>query len=239
MHISSVQIHHDRFPVCDSYPFNLKILQQTEQIELTSPVTLFTGENGTGKSTFLSAICRRCGIHIWEGVELARVETSRHERNLHTAISVEWVDDIVPGSYFGSNTFNHFARVLDQWAATDPGQLDYFGGKSLLSQSHGQSLLAYFRSRYEKRGLYFLDEPETALSPASQIELLRLLREMAGRGHAQFLIATHSPILLACPGATIYSFDHIPLSPVNYEQIPHVTTYRDFLNDPGRFLNDI
>jgi len=125
---------------------------------------------------------------------------------------------------------------LEEWATTDPGQLELFGGKSLVTQSHGQSLMSFFRSRYKLEGLYLLDEPETALSPSSQLELLQLLSKNAKAGHAQFIVATHSPILLACEEATIYSFDKMPVSTVKYEDTEHFRVYRDFLNHRGKYL---
>ena len=142
----------------------------------------------------------------------------------------------MPGSFFGSSVFQDFARTLDAWAAADPGQLEYFGGKSLLTQSHGQSIMSFFRARYGIKGLYLMDEPETALSPKTQIGLLRLLTQIAHAGHAQFVIATHSPILLACPGATIYSFDRVPIQPVSYEETEHYQMYRDFMSDYRRYI---
>jgi len=143
----------------------------------------------------------------------------------------------VPGSFFGAGGFRTFAALLDEWASNDPGQLDYFGGHSLMTLSHGQSLMAFFRSRYRLRGLYLLDEPEAALSPATQVELLRLIAREGQAGHAQFIIATHSPILMACPGAELLSFDGAPAVPVRYEETAHVRVYREFLADPARFLS--
>ena len=127
-------------------------------------------------------------------------------------LTVEWTDGKVPGSFFGSDIFHHFRQILDEWAAADPGQLDYFGGSSLMTQSHGESLMSFFRSRYRIKGLYLLDEPETALSPKSQLGLLEVMREAGEGGHAQFVIATHSPIAPGSPRAVIYNFDRIPLA---------------------------
>lgn len=206
------------------------------EIRFRSPVTFFVGENGTGKSTLLEAIARKCGIHIWEGMERTRYEKNPYEKALHYATSVAWTDGAVPGSFFASQIFRNFAQLLDEWAALDPGLLDYFGGKSLISQSHGQSLLAFFRSRYRLRGLYLVDEPETALSPRSQLELLRLLGEATQADGAQFVIATHSPILTACPGAEIYSFDSVPAERVEYEATEHYRIYESFMRDRGPYL---
>ena len=151
------------------------------------------------------------------------------------SFELEWVDGPIPGSFFSSEIFKNFAQNLDEWAATDPGQLKYFGGKSLLVQSHGQSLMSYFRSRYGIKGLYILDEPETALSPKSQLELLEILVKNSRSGHAQFIVATHSPILLACPGSTIYSFDHAPVRSIDYEDTDYYRIYKDFMNDPAKY----
>ena len=117
-----------------------------------------------------------------------------------------------------------------------PGLIEYLGGKSLMSQSHGQSLMAFFTSRFKIKGIYFLDEPETALSPKSQVELLNLLVDMGRSGHAQFIIASHSPILLACPGAEILSFDESPVKKIDYEDTVHFRIYKEFMADPKKFL---
>jgi predicted ATPase len=229
--LKSVRFHPDLYPTREHYPFSLDIFRETAGLEFTTPVTFFVGENGTGKSTLLEAIARRAGIHIWREGERTRCVVNIYEDKFYRGISIEWVDDIVPGSFFGSSVFQDFARLLDEWAAADPGQLDYFGGRSLLTQSHGQSIMSFFKARYAIKGLYLLDEPETALSPKTQIALLDLLTKLSQAGHAQFLIATHSPILLACPGATIYSFDESPIAPVPYEQTDHYRVYRDFMRD--------
>jgi predicted ATPase len=194
------------------------------------------GENGTGKSTLLQAIARKSRIHIWHDTERTRFESNPYEEALHRTIALEWADAVVPGSFFSSDIFRYFSQYLDEWAAAGPGILDYFGGKSLQAQSHGQSLMSFFKARYRIKGLYLLDEPETALSPESQIALLRLLRDTAEKGHAQFLIASHSPILLACPGAEILSFDHVPIRKISYEETAHFRVYRDFMLNREKFL---
>jgi len=127
--------------------------------------------------------------------------------------------------------FQDYVDLVDEWAVADPGFLNYFGGKSLATQSHGQSLMSYFTNRYKIRGLYFLDEPETALSPKTQIRLLKVLSDMSSAGHAQFIIATHSPILMSCPGAAIFSFDFSPLKKMEFRQTDHYRIYRDFMKN--------
>jgi len=234
MHLRSVALFPEQYPTREHFPFNLEIFHRTTRVDFVTPITFFVGENGAGKSTLLQAIANRCGIHIWREVERKRFKRNPYEKKLPHYTAVEWCDGAVPGSFFGSDIFRTFAESLDEWAANDPGLIEYFGGKSLVTQSHGQSLMSFFRSRYCIRGLYLLDEPETALSPKTQLELLALLGEMAGGGHAQFIIATHSPILLSCPGATILSFDHAPVKPIPYEESEHYRVYRDFFERRGR-----
>lgn len=231
IHLKSVTLHHDLYPTLDHYPFNLEIYQKTDSLTFEKPVTCFAGENGTGKSTLLEAITRRCGIHIWGEINRERYRPNPYEAMLVNAISADWADGPVPGSFFASQTFRNFTKLLDEWAASDPGQLGYFGGKSLVAQSHGQSLMSYFKSRYTKRGLYFLDEPETALSPKTQIELVDLITEQSRAGHAQFVIATHSPILLSIEDADIYNFNDVPISRINYTDTEHYQVYRDFFTN--------
>jgi predicted ATPase len=234
-----VNLHPEKFPTTEHYPFNLNIFYETKSILFDSPVTFFVGENGTGKSTLLEAITHKCGIYIWGRIERKRLKVNLYEQRLYEAIDVEWTDGPVHGSFFASQVFRNFAQILDEWAAADPGSLEYFGGKSLLTQSHGQSLMSFFKARYKIKGIYFMDEPETALSPKSQLDLLALLKDMGQAGHAQFIIATHSPILLACPGAKIYSFDHVPVKQVDYEETELYRIYKGFMEDRNKYLDAI
>jgi predicted ATPase len=236
VHLKNVTFHPESYPTEEWYPFNLSLFHQPQTIPFSTPVTLFAGENGTGKSTLLEALAHICGIHIWREAARSRFTVNPHEESFHRYLTIEWTAERVPGSFFSSGIFNHFARILDEWAAADPGQLKYFGGSSLITQSHGQSLMSYFKSRYRIKGLYLLDEPETALSPGSQLELLKILTNTSGANHAQFIIATHSPLLLACPGAVIYSFDSERITPVRYEDTAHYTIYRSFMEDRSRYV---
>jgi predicted ATPase len=239
MHLKRVRILPQKFPVHDRYPFNLDIFSRPLTVDVQGPVTFFVGENGTGKSTLLQAISHRCNIYIWRGQRRARFQYNPHEEQFYRAVEVEWTGEPVTGSFFASEIFNNFAQILDEWAAMDPGLLKYFGGESLMVQSHGQSLMSFFKSRFKIKGLYLLDEPETALSPGSLIDLLKLIKQTSQAGHAQFIVATHSPILLACPGATIYRFSPSALEPVAYEETEHFRIYKSFMLDPEKYLQKI
>lgn len=236
MHITGLTLHPERYPDTTVYPFKLPVLRGTGHLALTSGITFFVGENGSGKSTLLRALSRRCSIHIWAETGLNRVDRNPYQDGLHRHLDVHWTAGEKPGAFFSAETYDHMTRMIDEWASHDPGLLEYFGGRSLQSLSHGESFMAFFSSRYVREGVYLLDEPETALSPHRQIRFVKLLRQMAADGHAQFVIATHSPILLACPGATIYSFDGPAVSPIAYEDTEYFRIYREFLNDRDRFL---
>ena len=231
MHLTSATINHDRFPTRDAYPFDLDILQQSGTLCFPSPVTIFTGENGTGKSTLLKAICQRCNIHIWEGRYRPSHTVNQYANRLNIALDIQWNDGPVSGSFFSPELFRNFRQLVDEWAGSNPGLLDYFGGESLVSQSHGQSCMAYFASIYKVKGLHFLDEPETALSPTTQLALRKLIEEMSVKGHAQFIMATHSPLLMSCSRATLYSFDGQAIEPTTYKATRHYQVYETFFRE--------
>jgi len=230
MFLKMATIDQNRFPTRDAYPFNLEIFQQTRSLEFNTPVTIFSGENGTGKSTLLSALCRKCDIYIWEGAIRPRYNNSPYEKMLHHALDIEWCNGSVPGSFFSPELFRHFSQLVDEWAGASPGLIDYFGGKSFMTQSHGQSCLSYFKSRFKIKGIHFLDEPEAALSPTSQLEFLRVMSEMSESGIAQFIVSTHSPIIMSCSQAVIYNFNNSSIDQISYKDTPHYRVYKDFFN---------
>ncbi|MDA3895426.1 MAG: AAA family ATPase [Desulfobacteraceae bacterium] len=228
MHINKISINQNRFPTNTAYPFNLPIFQNTKALDLTMPVTFFIGENGAGKSTLLKSICSKCRIHIWEGVPRVRYELNQFENKLPNALDIQWVNGSVPGSFFSPELFRNFSQLLDEWAVNSPGILEYFGGESLMTKSHGQSTMAYFKSMYQKKGLYFLDEPEAALSPKTQLDLLGLLNDISAKGDAQFIISTHSPIIMSCQEAEIFSFDNHLIERIAFKETPHYKVYKEF-----------
>ncbi len=231
LHISSVNLHPEQYPTAKHYPFSLPIFNHSKELQFETSITFFIGENGTGKSTLLEAIALAANIHIWNRNDGISLEGNPYEKQLHRYLSIEWTKRGINGSYFGSEIFNDFRKIVDGWATSDPGQLKYFGGKSLVAQSHGQSMMAYFESRYKIEGIYFLDEPETALSPKNQLKLLDILQSYSQDGHAQFFIATHSPILLGSEGAKIFSFDQNPISSIDYKDTDYYKLYKQFLSE--------
>ncbi len=156
LHLKEVKLLSEQYPTKEYYPFNIDVLQQTRDIQFPSAVTFFIGENGSGKTTLLEALARRCNIHIWGGADFTRSAPNPYEEMLFLNLQVEWTDGSIPGSFFSSQIFRNFAQLVEIWEADNPGQIDYFGGKSLVAQSHGQSIMSYFRSRYKIKGLYEL-----------------------------------------------------------------------------------
>lgn len=228
VHLLAINLDHARFPTREVYPFNLRVVQETATVPLDVPVTFFVGENGSGKSTFLRAIAHRCGIHIWENAGRTRARPNPFAERLYEFVDLRWRNGAMPGSFFAAEIFRNFAELFDMWAASDPGILAYLGGEPLTDKSHGQCNMAFFENRFRVPGLYLLDEPESALSPRRQTELLRILSEATARGSAQFVVATHSPILLSLPGSRILSFDTIPVAQIAYRDTDSFRLHEQF-----------
>jgi predicted ATPase len=253
----------------DAFPFTVPAIRTLAALPLERPVTFFVGENGSGKSTLLEGIAAAARLPAIGSADVPRDETLEAQRRLGKALRLSWNTKATRGFFLRAEDFFGFTKrlareraellmemkdVTSQYRAQDRSKyaeglaqgplasslaaMERRYGADLDANSHGQSFLKLFQSRFVPGGLYLLDEPEAPLSPQSQLALLAMIGDMVGQD-AQFIIATHSPILLAFPDAQIYSFDTTPIQVVAYEQLDHVRITRDFLNAPQRYLNQI
>jgi predicted ATPase len=236
MYLLQVRIHSDRFPTRRYYPFNIPTIGETQELVFRKPVAFFLGENGSGKSTVLDAIARRCNIHIWDKPRRHLAHNNPFETKLQNYVATTWANGTVPGSIFRAETFRDLADFVDDVALCDPGRLQYHGGHILNTLSHGEGILSYFRGRFQTKGLYLLDEPEAALSPANQIRFLNLLQRLEAEEQTQFIIATHSPILLGYPQAQIFCFEAPRIREVAYEDTEHYQIYKRFFTNRSAFF---
>jgi predicted ATPase len=250
---------HDR-----TFPFSVPAIRRLARLEFPRPVTLLVGQNGSGKSTLLEALAVGAALPAVGAAESTADDTLAAQRRLASALRLSWNRRTRTGFFLRAEDFFGFQkRVRAQQQAlqerirevdaTYQGRSDYARalakgpaaselrdierryGADPDGRSHGEAFLDLLSGRLVPGGLYLLDEPEAALSPQSQLALLAMLMDMARRD-AQFVIATHSPMLLACPDAAIYSFDQAPPARVAYQDLEHVTLTREFLNEPARFL---
>jgi len=217
----------------DQHPFNVRAFRNGLHLRFDARVTFFVGENGSGKSTLLEAIATSCGFPIAGGSRDHRFQPEDTRTELGKALRLSWLPKVTDGFFLRAESFFNFATYLDEVST-----LRAYGGKSLHAQSHGESFMALFVNRFEQ-GIYLLDEPEAALSPARQLSFLRVIYELEKPRHAQFLISTHSPMLLAYPGATIYSLDGDRVEEVKYQDTEHYLITRDFLACPERYLKHL
>jgi len=237
MYLKSLRIIRDTFPTTDAYPFNISVLQRTQRVDFSAPITFLCGANGTGKSAFLDAIARRSGFLPWGGSKIHRAHGNPYETQLSNHIVLDLNPRRPYGFHFRAEAFFNFASSLDDILLEDPRRERYYGGRSLNVLSHGESFLAFFRGySFQLDGLYLLDEPEAALAPDNQLEFLRVVLDGIRQGKKQYIIATHSPILLGCPDSQILSFDAPFIQQIDYRQTPSFLFYRKFLDNPSRFF---
>lgn len=210
------------------------------ELHFRRPVTFFIGENGMGKSTLVEAIAVASGLNPEGGSRSFQFSTRDSHSVLYRALRLEKNPLTPRDAYFlRAESFYNVATNIEQ---LDDNPLDdspliigAYGGRSLHEQSHGESFLALAQNRLRSGGLYFLDEPEAALSPTGQMALLARIYRLAGQG-AQFVIATHSPLLIACPGADVYELGEAGPRLTPYDQTAHYQIFRHFLNKPEDML---
>lgn len=224
--------------ILDKYPFNIPSLRSVDKIDTEYNVVFFLGENGSGKSTLLESLANKCGFATVGGSRNQTLLDNRGNFELSKIMKLSWLPKVNNGFFLRSESFFNFANYLDELAEDDNPYVVYrpYGGKSLHHQSHGESFMSLFNNRFNRKGIYILDEPEAALSPQSQLGFLRMIWELEMRGNSQFIIATHSPILLAYPKSKIYNLNDGEIKEVQYKDTEHYTLTKDFLNDPERYL---
>jgi predicted ATPase len=223
-----------------TYPFDLPILRGGElEIAFERPVTILVGENGTGKSTLLEAIADQCGFNLRGGNRNHRYGgdgPGREAAALARALRLAWLPRMTTGFFLRAETFFDLASHLDALGSWNADALEAFAGKAPHELSHGEAFLAFFGSRLGRRGIYIMDEPEAALSPSRQLAFLALLKEAEATRQAQILIATHSPILMAYPGAQLLEIASGAVRAGDYRETSHFRLMRRFLADPERYL---
>lgn len=212
------------------HPFTIALLERDLRFDLTTPVTFLVGENGSGKSSLLEGLAWKLGFNAQGGNRDNSYAEGVDGHALGQALKLSWRQRVTEGFFLRAETFFNFATYLEEVGSTFLA----YGGKSFHEQSHGEAFLALFENRIED-GVYLLDEPEAALSPGRQLTFLSILHQLASMKVAQFIIATHSPILLTLPGATVLSIDEGQLREVGYRDTEHFRLTRDFLNAPERF----
>ena len=227
----------EALPESRDYPFSLPFLQDEGfELDFTTPVTIIVGENGTGKSTFIEAVAALSGYDEAGGGKGYRpVDHSgaidKSGAALANALRASWLPKITDGWFFKAESFFSVARYLDTAAIE--------GGKpppDFLSWSHGEGFVRFFEERMSRQGLYFMDEPESALSPRRQIDLVRSLKRIGDAAVSQVIMATHSPLLMAIPGARVLEITPRGLTEIDYRQTSHFKLYRDFTVDPEDFI---
>ena len=220
------------------YPFDLPWLRAEQlELEFTTPVTIIVGENGTGKSTLIEAIAAIAGYDEAGGGKGYRPvdHSSAIDRSgalLARALRASWLPRVTNGWFFRAESFYSVARYLDEAAITAGGVPPDF-----LSWSHGEGFIRFFEERCARQGIYFMDEPESALSPRRQLELLRRLDAIHAAGNAQVIMATHSPLLMAFPHARVLEISRHGIVEIDFMQTDHFKLYREFVVDPCRFID--
>lgn len=212
------------------FPFNIPAFRGGKlELEFERPVTIIVGENGTGKSTLLEGIAGQCGFNLSGGNRNHAYDGVHNVSHLGSAMRLGWLPKVTRGFFLRAESFFNFGRYID-----DIGAQEGYGGKSLHAQSHGESFMAWAESRFGYgRGIYILDEPEAALSMQRQLSFLKIIRALELEGESQFIIATHSPIIMAYPGAQLLLFDGKVVREVALSETPHYRIMRDFMNNPA------
>lgn len=226
-----VRLAREEVPSFERYPFNLAAVRTLETLVLHPKVTFLVGENGSGKSTLVEAIAVALGLNAEGGSRNFNFSTRASHSELHRFLVLRRGLRRPKDCFFlRAESFFNLATEIEALDRGDGGPpiIGSYGGRSLHEQSHGESFFALFQNRFFGRGLYLMDEPEAALSPVRQMSFLSLLHQFVNAG-SQFLIATHSPIIMAYPDAWVYAIDGAGVRRIDYKETEHYKVSRDFL----------
>jgi predicted ATPase len=266
-HLRTIELRKIPDAAADRFPYAVPVIQTLPVLRVDRAVTFLVGENGSGKSTLLEGIAAAAGLPTVGSVDVKKDDTLDAQRWLGKSLKLTWDRRAFRGFFLRAEDFFGYTKLLSRERAEMLARLAEidveFAGRSdkakglarlpavsslkameqrygvnLDANSHGQSFLKLFQSRFVPGGLYLLDEPEAPLSPQSQLALMAMIGDMVAQD-SQFIIATHSPILLGFPGAVIYSCDRVPMEAVPFGELDHVVITREFLNAPERFLRHL
>jgi len=265
-HLAELKLGDATEGIAERFPFTIPSLMGLDRLPFPGPVTVFVGENGSGKSTLLEAIAMASRLPTVGQAETSTDVTLNDVRRLADVLTLVWRARSHRGFFLRAEDFFGFMRRIsllkeemrEHLAEVEEGfegASEYVKGLAkgpaassiaaletrygdLNANSHGESFLKLFESRLVPGGLYLLDEPEAALSPQSQLALIAMVSDMVEQG-GQFIIATHSPLLMAIPGASIYSFDERPVGIASYDELDSVQLLKAFLQSPDRYLRHL
>lgn len=233
LYLKSVDINKSEIPR-NNYIYDLSVIKNFKKIEFKKLITIFVGENGLGKSTLIEAIATKLGFNAEGGSKHFNFKTRQTESDLNKYIKIiKGLYRAKDGYFFRSESLYNVASYVD-----DVDVAEAYGGKSLHNQSHSESFLSILFKRFMGNGLYILDEPEAALSPVSQMSLLIRINELVNL-NSQFIIATHSPILLAIPNAEILEITEKGILPKEYFETEHFKTMKNFFENTEKTVDSL
>jgi predicted ATPase len=238
-YIRYIELDREQVPSFSKYPFNLPALTDLHSLSFHPKVTFIIGENGSGKSTILESIAVAYGFNAEGGTKNFNFTSRATHSDLNKYMKVvKGIKKPRNGFFLRAESFYNFATNIDDLDSDmsfGPPLIDSYGGRSLHEQSHGESFFAVFLNKFSGKGIYILDEPEAALSPSRQMSMLTRMHELVSEG-SQFIIATHSPIIMAYPYSWIYQIKE-GFEQVNYEDTEHYQVMHSFLNNTQKMLN--
>lgn len=235
-YLRSIELKRDKIESFSKYPFCLSVIKSLSNLNFHPKVTYIIGENGSGKSTILEAIAAAYGFNPEGGTKNFSFSSNDTHSELQNYIKlIKGIKKPSDGFFLRAESFYNFATNVEQLNREVPGLFASYGGRSLHEQSHGESFFAVFMNRFRGNGLYILDEPEAALSPSRQMAMISRMHDLVEQD-SQFIIATHSPIIMAYPDSIIYEIkDEIKV--VSYEETEHYQVVKSFLNNTEGMLN--